>query len=350
MAGRIGIVGIGWWATINHIPALQGNPDATLVAICDLDAERVKAVAEQFGIAGRYTDLDTMLAEENLDGLIVSTPHVAHTAPTLAGLAAGAHVLVEKPMATTVPDARAIAAAARTAGREVMVPTAMSFTPFTAKAADAVRQGRIGAVRHAVCQMGSALEDLLAGLPMAETADHDLRPPASTWADPARAGGYGWGQLSHALGWLVHVADLSFETMYCLDGKSPSGVDYYDAAVGRAVGGATVSLSGASTVPKHRGLHFDIRIYGTEGMIFFASEGGYGRLEIARGDGSEEIVAFEPGEADYNGVLPVRHFAKLCAGQPVANPASVEVGLRVTKALSAMYRSASSGKAERVGD
>jgi predicted dehydrogenase len=196
--------------------------------------------------------------------------------------------------------------------------------------------------------MGSALEDLFAGAPMLETRDHAFRPPASTWADPARAGGYGWGQLSHALGWLVHVADLKFESIYCLDGKSPSGVDYYDAAVGRASNGATVSLSGASTVPKQRGLHFDIRIYGSEGMIFFASESGKGRLEISRLDGQEEVVPFAAGEADYNGALPVNVFADLCAGHPVVNPADAEVGARVTEALDAMYRSAKSGLAEGV--
>lgn len=349
MAGRIGIVGIGWWATINHIPALKAHPDADLVAICDLDAERVESVGAQFAIAGRYTDLGAMLAAERLDGLIVSTPHVAHTAPTLAGLAAGAHVLVEKPMATTAADGRAIAAAAARAGREVMVPTAMSFTRFTQKAAQAVRQGRIGSVRHAVCQMGSALDDLFAGAPMAETKDQAIRPPASTWADPARAGGYGWGQLSHALGWLVHVADIRFASLYCLDGKSPAGVDYYDAAVGRTTEGATVSLSGASTVPKQRGLHFDIRIYGTEGMIFFASESGRGRLEISRFDGNEDSAAFAPGEADYDGALPVQRFAELCVGRAVENPADAEVGARVTEALDAMYRSAASGRAETVG-
>ncbi|HHY51329.1 MAG TPA: Gfo/Idh/MocA family oxidoreductase, partial [Alphaproteobacteria bacterium] len=208
MAARIGVVGIGWWATINHIPTLKAHPDAELVAICDLDGARVEAVGEQFAIPGRYTDLQAMLAAEGLDGLVVSTPHVAHTGPTLAGLAAGAHVMVEKPMATKAAEGRAIAEAALKAGRQVMVPTAMSFTRFTARAAEAVRAGRIGRIRHAVCQMGSALEDLFAGAPMLETADHLFRPPASTWADPARAGGYGWGQLSHALGWLVHVADI----------------------------------------------------------------------------------------------------------------------------------------------
>lgn len=349
MTARIGVVGIGWWATINHIPTIKAHPDADLVAICDLDAARVEAIGKQFDIPGRYTDLAAMLAAEKLDGLIVSTPHVAHTGPTLAGLAAGVHVMVEKPMATTAEDGRAIAEAALKAGKQVMVPTAISFTHYTARAAEAVRAGRIGTIKHAVCQMGSALEDLFAGAPMLETADHQFRPPASTWADPARAGGYGWGQLSHGLGWLVHVADIRFETIYCLDGKSPSGVDYYDAAVGRTTNGATISLSGASTVPKHRGLHFDIRIYGTEGMIFFASESGQGRLEICRLDGQEEIVPFAPGDADYDGALPVRRFAELCAGKVVDNPADAEVGARVTEVLDAMYRSAASGRAETIG-
>jgi predicted dehydrogenase len=349
MAARIGVVGIGWWASINHIPTIKAHSDADLVAICDLDASRVATIGNQFDIAGRYTDLAAMLATERLDGLIVATPHIAHTAPTLTALAAGAHVLVEKPMATRAEDARVMAAAALKAGRQIMVPTSMNFTSFTGRAAQAVRDGRIGTVRHAVCQMGSALEDLFAGAPMLETIDHLFRPPASTWADPARAGGYGWGQLSHALGWLVHVADLRFDSIYCLDGKSPSGVDYYDAAVGRATNGATVSLSGASTVPKQRGLHFDIRIYGSEGMIFFASESGSGRLEISRLDGQEDIVAFAPGEADYNGALPVQVFADLCAGRAVVNPSDAEVGARVTEALDAMYRSARSGNAEKIG-
>lgn len=349
MAARIGLVGVGWWATINHVPVIRNKTDAEIVGLCDLDRGRVDTVGDQFGIAGRYADLSAMLATEKLDGLIVSTPHVAHTEPTIAGLAAGAHVLVEKPMATRAEDAWAIAAAAQKYGRQVMVPTAMSFTPFTERAAAAVREGRIGTVRHVVCQMGSALEDLFAGAPMLETKDHTFRPPASTWADPARAGGYGWGQLSHALGWLVHVADIRFDSIYCLDGKSPSGVDYYDAAVGRTTNGATVSLSGASTVPKQRGLHFDIRIYGSEGMIFFASESGKGRLDISRLDGQEESVPFAAGDADYNGALPVLRFAELCAGKPVSNPADAMVGARVTDALDAMYRSARSGKAEGTG-
>jgi len=345
---RIGVVGIGWWACFNHIPALQESPDVEAIAICDLNAARLAEVGSQFGISARYTDVAEMVRAERLDGVIVSTPHVAHVAPSLAALQAGAHVLVEKPMATSAADGRAIADAGISAGREVLVSTGLNYTRYTAVATDWVRQGRIGEVRHAVCQMGSALADLMSGEPMLETKEHLYRPPASTWADPAKAGGYAWGQMSHSIGWLAHVADLKFETIYCLDGKSKAGVDFYDAAVGRATNGATVSFSGASTVPKQRGMQTDVRIFGTEGVIFFDCEGGRARLELSRLDGGTEIYPMAPGEADYDGKLPVLHFAALCAGKPVGNPADGENGARVAEVIAAMYRSAASGKVEQI--
>ncbi len=347
MTARIGVVGIGWWATFNHIPTIQAGAEAEIVAICDLDASRLELAGDKFGIAGRYTDLEEMLAKENLDGVMISTPHVAHTGPAVVALEAGCHVLVEKPMATTAADGRAIAAAAVKAGKQVLVPTGLNFTRFTEVAAGWVREGHIGEVRHAVCQMGSALNDLFAGEPMLETADHLFRPPASTWANPAKAGGYGWGQMSHSLAWLIHVADLRFESVYCMDGKSKTGVDFYDAAVARATSGATVSLSGAASVPKHKGLHLDVRIFGSEGMIMFDIERA--RLTLDRLDGTKMDAEVTQEEADYDGELPVKVFAKLCAGEAVNNASDGECGARVTEALDAMYRSAKSGALAVVG-
>ncbi|WP_210528869.1 Gfo/Idh/MocA family protein [Rubellimicrobium arenae] len=346
MTARIGVVGIGWWAVTTHIPTLL-EEGAEVAAICDLDQERLRVAGDRFGIRGRYADLDRMLAEERLTGLVVATPHVAHAGPAVAGLEAGCHVLVEKPMATATQDARAIAAAAERAGREVMVPTGLNFTRFSAKAAEWVRGGRIGQLRHVVCQMGSPLDDLFAGKPMAETADHIFRPPPSTWADPKRAGGYGWGQLSHALAWVGYVTDLGLESLACLDVKSPTGVDYYDAAMGRFAGGATLSLSGASTVPKHVGMHTDVRIYGSEGMVTFSNLPA--RLELRRHDGHDEALPMTDIEGVYDGALPVRAFARLCAGEAVVNASDARNGLRVTAALDALYRSAASGRIEATG-
>ncbi|HHG89150.1 MAG TPA: Gfo/Idh/MocA family oxidoreductase [Devosia sp.] len=342
MKARLGVVGVGWWATFNHIPTIQSDENAEIVALCDLDDERLRIVGEKFGILALYTDIGEMLAAENLDGVMVSTPHIAHTAPAIAALEAGCHVLVEKPMATSAADGHAIADAAKRAGREVLVPTGMNFTTFTQKAADMVSAGRIGKVRHAVCQMGSALDDLFSGEPMLETSEHLFRPPASTWADPEKAGGYAWGQMSHSLAWLLYVSGLRFQSIYCMANLSKTGVDFYDAAIARATNGATVSLSGSASVPKHMGMHMDIRIYGTQGMVFFDSERA--RLELRRLDGNDEIVPLKQGETDYDGELPVRIFAALCAGKPVVNASDAENGAAVTEAIDALYRSVRTGQ------
>ncbi|WP_185020842.1 Gfo/Idh/MocA family protein [Histidinibacterium lentulum] len=345
MTARIGIVGIGWWATFNHIPVIASSGVAEVVALCDLDDDRLKVAGEEFGIAARYTDLAAMLAAEALDGLVVSTPHVAHTAPAIAGLEAGCHVLVEKPMATSAADGRAIAAAAAKAGREVLVPTGLNFEDYTATARRWVEEGRIGEVRHVVCQMGSPLHDLFAGEPMEETADHLFRPPPSTWADPARAGGYAWGQMSHSLAWMIHVSGLRLRSVYCAAGQSKTGVDFYDAATARATNGATVVLSGASTVPKHKGMHTDVRIFGTEGVVVFDNERM--RVELWRMDGQDEAATIADRPV-YDGGLPTRVFARLCAGEPVTNASDAECGAEVTAAIHALYRSAASGQPEEV--
>jgi predicted dehydrogenase len=126
-------------------------------------------------------------------------------------------------------------------------------------------------------------------------------------------------------------------------------VDFYDAAVARATNGATLALSGAATVPKHRGMHTDIRIYGTEGMVLFDCERGRERVELTRLDGQDARVELAPGETAYDGALAVRVFAALCAGRPVVNAADAENGARVTETLDALYRSARSGQVERIG-
>ncbi|MFK7793415.1 MAG: Gfo/Idh/MocA family protein [Devosiaceae bacterium] len=347
MSARIGLVGAGWWATFNHIPTIQKSDAADIVAICDLDEARLAEVGDTFSIANRHTDLAAMLAEENLDGVIVSTPHVAHRDPAIMALQAGCHVLVEKPMATTAQDGWAIANAAQKADRQVLVPTGMNFEWFSMKAAQWVRDGRIGDVRHAACQMGSALSDLFAGEPMMETTDHMYRPPASTWADPKRAGGYGWGQLSHALAWLFYVSDLRAQSAYCMVGRSPTGVDFYDAATARATNGATIALSGASTVPKHVGMHIDIKIYGTEGMIAFNNANAH--LALYRDDKADEVVSMSAEDGEYDGMLPVEVFAKLCAGETVENASGGENGARVTELLHALYRSAETDSLITIG-
>ena len=346
MSVRLGVVGTGWWATFNHIPAAQADGRATVVALADTDERRRAESGDRFGIAGRHADVAAMLADESLDGVMIATPHDSHAELAIAALEAGCHALVEKPMATRAVDARAVAAAAARAGRQVLVPCGWNCKDYTAEAARLVADGRIGEIRHGVCQMASALGDLFAGEPMLETAEHAYRPPPSTWADPRRSGGYGWGQMSHSLAWVYAVSALRPARVYAMSGRSPTGVDYYDAATVGMEGGATLALSGAATVPKHCGFQLEVRLFGTEGMLLFDIERE--RLEIRRHDGEDVVVDMPAGSGEYDGALPVTRFIDICAGEPVENPADARNGARVVETLDALYRSADSGRAENV--
>ena len=202
---RIGVIGAGWWAAQNHLPALAANPDCTVVAVSRLGAAELEHVRAAFDVPHAFEDAEAMLRAIPMDGVVIASPHVLHHAHAVAALAARCHVLVEKPLATSAADARDIVARARSAGREVLVPYGWNFKPWTEQARALVAGGAIGRIEHVLLHMASPLEDLFAGQPMRETASHIFRPPASTWADPARAGGYGWGQLVHALGLLFRI-------------------------------------------------------------------------------------------------------------------------------------------------
>ena len=109
----------------------------------------------------------------------------------VAALEKGCHVLVEKPLTTNAADARALVALADRLGRQIVVPYGWNFKPWTEEARQLAT--RVGRIEHVVLQMANALDDLFAGQPMKETEGAMFRPPASTWADPKRAGGFGWG-------------------------------------------------------------------------------------------------------------------------------------------------------------
>src|SRR4051812_29744205 len=131
-----------------------------------------------------------------------------------------------------------------------------------------------------------------------------------------------------------------------LPGLPPASADYYDAAAVRFAGGATASLSGAATVPKHRGFQLDLRIFGSEGMLLLDVERE--RLEVRRRDGRNLVVPMKPGDGTYACEEPLRVLVDLCLGKATENPASGVVGMRAVEVLDAMYRSAESGRTEKV--
>jgi predicted dehydrogenase len=341
---RIGVIGAGWWAVANHIPVLKSLPQCEIVAVNRLGAAELAKVQAAFGIDRGFEDYREMLESVAMDGVVIASPHALHFEHASAALAKGCHVLVEKPMTTSAGDARELVARAARAGREIVVPYGWNFKTWTDEARRLV--ARVGRVEHVVLQMANALEDLFAGRPMLETEGAMFRPPSSTWADPKQAGGFGWGQLVHALGLMFRVADLKPEGAYAISGKSPAGVDYYDAAVVRFAGGASAVLSGAATLPKGRPVQIDLRIFGSEGMLLLDIERE--RLELRRRDGRDEVIALKPGDGAYACEAPLSVLVDLCLGRKTSNSAPGIVGQRAVEVLDAMYRSSESGRFEPV--
>jgi predicted dehydrogenase len=350
---RIGFVGAGWWATSFQMPFFVARQDVELVGVCRPGAAELELVRARFGITHATADFRELVALD-LDGVVIASPHTMHYEHARAALEAGRHVLIEKPMATRGHDAWELVQLARRVERQILVPQGWSFTPYAREAARLVRGGAIGEVRHVVCQMASALADLFAGQPMAETEGALFRPPSSTWADPAQAGGYGWGQLSHALGLLFGIAAIEPQSVYALMGRSPSGADYYDAIALRCANGATAAISGSATIPKphgaqhdrSKGYQIDLRIFGTQGMLLLDIERE--RCEVRRNDGQQIVVPMRPGDGDYPAAAPLEVFVEICKGAPIENPAPGATGARAVAVLEAAYRSAASGVAEPI--
>ncbi|WP_421726210.1 Gfo/Idh/MocA family protein [Bauldia sp.] len=342
---RIGVIGAGWWAVVNHLPVLAGFEDCEVVAVNRLGAEELAAVKEAFAVPHAFEDYRAMLDTVPMDGVVVASPHTLHFEHAMAALDKGCHVLVEKPMTTTAADARALVDRAAEVDRQIVVAYGWNFRPMIEEARR-LAPG-VGEVEHVVLHMANALEDLFAGQPMLETEGAMFRPPPSTWADPARAGGFGWGQLVHALGLLFRVVDgLEPAEVFALTGQSPANVDYYDAAAVRFADGGTASLSGAATLPKGEPVQIDLKVFGSEGMLLFDIERA--RVELRRRDGTGETVTLAPDAGAYECVGPLRALVDLSLGRPTVNPASGIVGMRAVEVLDALYRSASSGRMEAV--
>jgi predicted dehydrogenase len=343
---RIAVLGAGWWGAQVYIPALLANPDCELVAVNRRNADALRQITDAFGIARGYTDFRALLAAERLDGAVIVSPHTVHFEQAMACLDAGAHVLVDKPMTTRAADARAMVARAGAVGRQIVVPYGWNFKDFTRRAVELVQAGRLGEIRHVSCQMASPTGDLFGGDGLVETKDHMFQPERGTWADPANAGGYGWGQLSHALGLMFAVTGLAPAQVFAMGGNSKAGVDYYDALTVRMTNGATCAVSGAATVPKHCGYQVDVRIFGSEGMLLIDVERA--RMELRRNDRDDVVMDLAPDAGAYQAVEPCDRLVDICLGRAARNEAPGEVGMHAVCVLDAMYRSMASGRVEAV--
>jgi predicted dehydrogenase len=144
---RILILGTGGMAN-NHAEKFAEIEGVTLVGGIDTRPEQLAAFCEKHHIANQFTSIDAAIAWGQFDAVTNVTPDAAHFPTTMPFLAAGKHVLCEKPLATNEADADAMAAAAAKAGVVNMVNLSYRNVAGLQKAAAMVRDGAIGTVRH----------------------------------------------------------------------------------------------------------------------------------------------------------------------------------------------------------
>lgn len=151
---KVGIIGAGIWGT-NHALALTTHPRCTVVMICDRDEGRARQAGERFGCA--WTTSLEELANGDVDAVTIATPDHLHREPAVAMLREGKHVLVEKPLATTVADGLAMVEAADDAGVHLMVDFHARWHPLFMGAKRYVERGDLGAPVMAYARLSDTL-------------------------------------------------------------------------------------------------------------------------------------------------------------------------------------------------
>jgi predicted dehydrogenase len=170
---RIGLIGTGNIARAAHLPAWKKNPDVEIVAVADIRPERARAMAEANGVPNVFDDHRKLLAMKEIDAVDICTPNIPHTPVVLDCLAAGKHVLCEKPLAARPKEIETMMRAARKARRILTVVQNNRFRGVSQAIKRWVDAGNLGKPYYA----------------RAWAIRRNLLPPASTFTDSRESGG-----------------------------------------------------------------------------------------------------------------------------------------------------------------
>jgi UDP-N-acetyl-2-amino-2-deoxyglucuronate dehydrogenase len=139
---RTAIVGTGKVAHL-HAAALRSLPESDFVAACGRPSQKLDAFGAKFGV-GVYSDVRDMIDQARVQALFVCTPHQSHAEPAVAAAQAGVHVLVEKPLASSLADCDRMISAARAGRISLGVVSQRRYYPPCQRIRQALDAGRLG--------------------------------------------------------------------------------------------------------------------------------------------------------------------------------------------------------------
>ncbi|MEU6414443.1 Gfo/Idh/MocA family oxidoreductase [Microbispora sp. NPDC046933] len=319
---RLGVIGAGTIAEFHVAAARRTGGQAQVVAVCDVREEAAEKLAAEAG-ARAFTDHRAMIDAGGLDAVVITVPHALHAPITLDAAAAGLHVLLEKPIATTREDSIRMIEACRAAGVVFAVGHVLRFVPTLRAAASYLASGELGRVVVASER---------------RTADY-ADPARPRWfLDAGMAGG----------GIVLNVGTHSIDKLQMLVGSPIVEVTGHTAAPA----GGSVETEAVALARHADGTRSTISVTGTG--LPFTDEAevvcGEGAIRISRGEGvwsfrrgvATQVAAPEPGEMATAFAAQLADFARACAenGSPEVTP---EYALSVLDVALAVYESSRQG-------
>lgn len=341
---RIAVVGAGWWATYTHIPALQMHPGVAEIVLCDSNTTKLDAAAETYHIARRYTDLEVMLANEQVDGAIIATNHASHYTLAKACLQHGLHVMIEKPMTLYARHAHELVEVAQQQGCEIIMGYPYHFTPHVRRVREVIQSGELGAIQLVNCFMASNILNLLQGDDgSTRGARYAVHGPGDVYAQPhLSGGGQGHLQITHSAGLMFYVTGLRARRVHALMHNHGLPLDLVDAMLVEFEGGPLGVVSGTGNQGSGAGGMVDLQVYCEHGSVDMNVISGV--IHIHRRDGAAETSQV-PDEERYPRFATAQNLVDVVLGR-AANGSPVEAGWRTVELLDAAYQSAAkSGEA-----
>ncbi len=322
---RVGIIGTGGIAQ-GHIRRLMSNPGAEVVALCDIRPEALANTVERFPelkSLPQFSDYKQMIAAGNLDAVEICTPHTTHYEQIMHSLDEGMHVLSEKPLVCTIAHAHEVLKKIDDSGKTFVLNYQRHYQPEFLYIKQELESGKFGKVQF------------INGLQGQEW----LRACAGSWRhDPALSGG---GQLndsgSHMLAVLLFATGLQVDQVHAFMDNFHVPVDINSALNVKFIGGAQGNVSVVGNGPS---FYEDITIFCEKGAFYIRN----GKLEVSDSMGKRH---FPTAEQMPKGSDPDANFiASVLGKEEVGCPAFY--GLRVIEWTESAWKSAASGKVEKV--
>lgn len=252
---RIGILGLGTMGLLYARLANQ-NPDVDLAAICDRNEARLDEVGKEFPTASKYSEAADMVKGSELDAMAIITPDFAHFEPVILGAQAGLHLLIEKPLAMNVEEAKKMVEAIRSAGVTCQIAYTNRWNPPYVAAKNMILSGQLGEVSSLNARINNAIS----------TPTKMLR-----WAENSSPA---WFLMTHALDIARFLSEEEVVQVFAAGVKKKlvsMGIDAYDTiqALFKLSSGTSLFIESSWTLPNGMPLNFDFKyeIIGTESML-----------------------------------------------------------------------------------